>query len=149
MARYYLVELLEDAVLGHSGVLGLPAQDYVVHSIQVLLKPHLMDNERGVALLIQLFVFPRHVQIISLVVEQIARGGLLEAHHILRKCFPSRPVEIGGQVLRVVGNIGRVGATSAHSRERGEHVFVIDYSDDELVGRVKNYVLFFNYNLFY
>lgn len=105
LAEYDLIELLENAVLSDSGVLLVLGLDNLVHAVQVLLQPDFVDNQVGIALLIQLLVLPRHVHVLYFVVQQETRRSLLETYHVFSKSFAVHSVEIGAEVLARVGDI--------------------------------------------
>lgn len=99
------VQFFEYAVFSHGWIfLTFLLHDFK-HSIQVFTEPILVFDQYGVAILIQLLVFPWHVHIICFVILQVICSGLLKANHIFCERFPAMTVEIGGQVLLVLGNI--------------------------------------------
>jgi len=83
LAREHLVELLEDAVLGHGRVLLALALDDVVDAVEVLLEAGLVLAKLLITIFVELLRLPRHVHVVRLVVLQIIAGRLLEADHVL------------------------------------------------------------------
>lgn len=99
LAENDFVELLEDAILRGALILLVFALHNLVHAVEVLLELDFVDNEVGVALLIELLVLPGHVHVLDLIVQQETRRRLLKADHVLRQRLPRCSVKVLREIL--------------------------------------------------